>query len=171
MRSCQTYMWVELPESGIVFDDCLVGNTYFKDFTIWNRSEIELFWHIDVITSMGTNENFLYFTDCNTSEVFDGSPIPAYSHRRIRLSLETRVVGDLIYEAEISNLNDSQNCIRFPIYVNIRKALSEQLLLFPMGRLLDFGDCCGGNIAYIQLISRNLDKANNDYQEYLRLDC
>jgi len=137
-------MWADILDSGISFDDCIIGNTYFKDFTLWNKSEIELFWSVNIFSELKSGGNLLEFSDCNTGEPLDRIPIPSYSHRRIRVSLQTRVVGEFVYEAELLNLNDISNCIPLNIHAVIRFAPSEESLLIPHGKLLDFGDCCAG---------------------------
>jgi hypothetical protein len=45
----------------LVFDDCLIGMSYVKDFTIWNRSEMPLVFNLD-----GKQEPALEFTDFET---------------------------------------------------------------------------------------------------------
>ncbi len=42
---CRSVLKIDVNE--LVFDDCLIGMTYVKDFTIWNRSEMQLVFTFD----------------------------------------------------------------------------------------------------------------------------
>lgn len=142
-KVCKSVMWTDLSDNGIVFDDCIIGNTYHKEFTLTNKSEIELFWHSDIYTDMKPGHSFITLTGIN-GEVFEQSPLEAFASRKIRLTLHARMIGEFNFDAEMNNLNDISNSCPISVHCVVRFAPNEETLIFPMGRMLDFGDCCAG---------------------------
>ncbi len=67
-----------------------MGGTYFRDFTVWNRSAIDLFWRLN-IPDLPPSDAYaiLEFTDLDKNEPLDFChPVPAFSHRRIRCTFK-----------------------------------------------------------------------------------
>jgi len=58
-KICRSVLKVDVHE--LVFDDCLIGMSYVKDFTIWNRSEMPLVFYLSA-----KQEPALEFTDFET---------------------------------------------------------------------------------------------------------
>lgn len=103
---CKSVLWTEFGETGLVFEDCVVGGTYYKDFSIWNHSEIELYWLLNTVDlnhkSSQASEMPLIFTDYSTGESFDWkAPIPAYSQVRIRVTFKPLEVGEFNYDLQV----------------------------------------------------------------------
>ncbi|KAH6570662.1 hypothetical protein BASA62_004240 [Batrachochytrium salamandrivorans] len=144
-RVCRSMLWTDIGSTGLIFDDCVVGGSYFKDFTIWNRSEIDLFWCLNTIDLSNQNgRNWLKFTDYNTGDAIENTPVPAYSHRRIRVTFKPRETGELNYDLQIENQNDSSNTVETRIHAIVHDVLREETLVINSGSMIDFGDCCAG---------------------------
>ncbi|RHZ71084.1 hypothetical protein Glove_262g53 [Diversispora epigaea] len=154
---CRSMLWTDVGETGINFDDCVIGGTYFKDFTIWNRSEIELYWLLNTVDlSYSEREGWLKFTDYNTGELLDNKPIPSYSHRRIRITFRSKEIGEFNYDLQLENANDPENVLQSRIHAVVRSVLREELLVISSGNVLDFGDCCAGVWSKQQLVLKNV---------------
>lgn len=150
---------------GLNFEDCVVGGTYFKDFTIWNRSEIGLFFVLNTIDlSNQKNSGQLVFCDYDTGEVLDQNHIPAYSPLRIRIIFKPTEVGEFDYNLQIENANDSSNTIKTHIHAMVRYILKEESLVVSSGPTLDFGDCCSGIVTRQKLVLKNISDSNLDIQ-------
>jgi hypothetical protein len=93
-----------------MFDDCILGGTYFKDFSIWNRSEIDLYFVLTLISSSSSNTNnksedsWIKFTDYDTGEPLTSKPVTSYSPRRVRVTFKPKDVGDYIYDIQIESM-------------------------------------------------------------------
>ncbi|CAG8447699.1 8569_t:CDS:10 [Diversispora eburnea] len=154
---CRSVLWTDVGETGINFDDCVIGGTYFKDFTIWNRSEIELYWLINTVDlSYSEREGWLKFTDYDTGESLDNKPIPSYSHRRIRITFRSKEIGEFNYDLQLENANDPENVLQSRIHAVVRSVLREELLVISSGNVLDFGDCCAGVWSKQKLVLKNV---------------
>ncbi|KAI8840409.1 hypothetical protein BJ741DRAFT_706290 [Chytriomyces cf. hyalinus JEL632] len=68
-RVCRSVLWTDIGETGIAFEGCVVGGTYFRDFSIWNKSEIDLHWILNTIDlsnrqpSNSSNTSLLTFSE------------------------------------------------------------------------------------------------------------
>ncbi|CAG8579491.1 12936_t:CDS:2, partial [Acaulospora morrowiae] len=155
----RSVLWSDVGETGINFDDCVIGGIYFKDFTIWNRSEIELYWLLNTVNlSYPEHEGWIKFTDCDTGELLDNKPIPSYSHRRIRVTFRPKEVGEFNHDLQLENANDSENVLQTRIHAAVRSVLREELLVISSGNALDFGDCCAGVWSKQQLVLKNVSE-------------
>ncbi|GAB5587420.1 hypothetical protein Unana1_02320 [Umbelopsis nana] len=156
---CQSVLWTDISEVGLNFDDCVVGGTYFKDFTISNKSEIDLFWLLNTVDLTNTNKNdCLRFTDYDTGEVLDNKPIPSYSHRRVRVTFKPKEVGEFNYDLQVENVNDSRNLEQTRIHASVRSVLKDETLVISSGNVVDFGDCCAGAWTTQQLVLKNVSE-------------
>ena len=148
---------------GLNFEDCVVGGTYFKDFTIWNRSEIELFFVLNTIDlSNQKNSSQLVFCDYDTGEVLDQNHVPAYSPLRIRIIFKPTEVGEFDYNLQIENASDSSNTIKTHIHAMVRSIVKEESLVVSSGSTLDFGDCCSGIVSRQKLVLKNISDSHLD---------
>ncbi|CAJ0650018.1 4891_t:CDS:10 [Entrophospora sp. SA101] len=157
---CKSVLWTDVGETGINFDDCVNGGTYFKDFTIWNRSEIELYWLLNTVDLTNSkSEDMLKFTDYDTGEPLDSKPIPSYSHRRIRVTFRPKEIGEFSYDLQLENANDPSNVLQSRIHAVVRSVLREELLVVSsVNNILDFGDCCAGVWSKQQLVLKNVSE-------------
>jgi hypothetical protein len=142
---CKSVLATDINPAGLIFDDCVVGGTYFKDFTIYNRSEIELFWILNTMDlSNQGDKSCLKFSDYETGESLSFDPIPPYSPKRIRITFKPLEVGEFNYDLQIENQNDSSNTIQTHIHATVNSVLRNDKLIVTSGQNLDFGDCCTG---------------------------
>ncbi|KAI9206366.1 uncharacterized protein BJ171DRAFT_29085 [Polychytrium aggregatum] len=162
-RVCRSVLWTDIGETGIIFEDCVIDGTYFKDFTIWNRSEIDLFWILNTedFSSRG-DSSWLVFSDHDTGDPLDDKPIPAFSHRRIRVTFRPREVGEFNYDLQIENLNDSDNVMQAHIHAVVRNVHREESLVVSSGNSLDFGECLAGQWCKQKLVLRNVSESPLD---------
>ncbi|CAG8447057.1 5601_t:CDS:2 [Ambispora gerdemannii] len=157
---CRSVLWTDVGETGINFYDCVTGGTYFKDFTIWNRSEIELYWLINTVDLSNSKcEDSLKFTDYDTGELLDAKPIPSYTHRRIRVTFRPKEIGEFNYDLQLENANDPSNVLESRIHAVVRSVLREESLVVSSGNVLDFGDCCAGCWSKQQLVLKNVSES------------
>ncbi|RUS31123.1 hypothetical protein BC938DRAFT_478418 [Jimgerdemannia flammicorona] len=156
---CRTVLWTDVGETGITFDDCVIGGTYFKDFTIWNRSEIELYWLLNTVDLSNTqHEDWLRFTDYDTGELLNSQPISSYSHRRVRVTFKPKEIGEFNYDLQMENANDASNVELTRVHAVVRSVPREESLVVSSGNVLDFGDCCAGVWSFQQLVLKNISE-------------
>ncbi|KAJ3325372.1 hypothetical protein HDV06_004231 [Boothiomyces sp. JEL0866] len=159
-RICKSVFTTDISSTGLIFDDCVVGGTYFKDFTVHNRSEIMLFWILTSLDLSNKNhKNWLKFTDYDTGEPLDFSPLAAYTPKRIRVSFKPTDVGEFNYEIQIENQNDASNTIQTHIHAIVRSVMREEKLVISTGNMLDFGDCCAGLMKKKFIVLRNVSES------------
>ncbi|KAI9329352.1 hypothetical protein BDR26DRAFT_729799 [Obelidium mucronatum] len=157
-RVCRSVLWTDIGETGISFDGCVVGSTYFKDFSIWNKSEIDLYWVLNTIDlSNRQNNAWLTFSDYDTAEPLDFSrPIPSYSQRRIRVTFKPTEPGEFNYDLQLENCNDSAgNTVQALVTADVKSAPSEELIRVESA-MVDFGDCYNGTLYKQKIAIRNL---------------
>eukprot|EP00833_Pecoramyces_ruminatium_P011519 jgi/Orpsp1_1/1185551/evm.model.c7180000094347.1 len=156
-KVCKSVLWIDIGETGISFDDCVLGGTYFKDFTLWNRSEIDLYWIMNITDTLGSSHvNWLTFYNYDTGEELDCKPLSAFAHLRIRVQFRPQEIGEFSYDFQIENANDMSNIEETKITSVVRAVKREESLVVSSGNILDFGDCCAGVWTRQQLILRNV---------------
>ncbi|KAJ3159683.1 hypothetical protein HK101_001020 [Irineochytrium annulatum] len=154
-RVCRSYLWTDVGETGITFDDCVLGEPYYKDFYIWNRSEIELYWVLNAVDlSRPDNTVWLKFTDENGQGI-EREPIPSFSSKLVRMTFYPKEIGEFKYDLQIENANDSSNIVQANVNANVKSVVREETLLVTPGTL-DFGDCYTGTVAKTKLTLRNI---------------
>ncbi|ORX51768.1 hypothetical protein BCR36DRAFT_582810 [Piromyces finnis] len=156
-KVCKSVLWIDIGETGISFDDCVLGGTYFKDFTLWNRSEIDLYWIMNITDTLGNSHvNWLTFYNYDTGEELDCKPLSAFAHLRIRVKFRPQEIGEFSYDFQIENANDMNNVEETKITSVVRAVKREESLVVSSGNILDFGDCCAGVWTKQQIILRNV---------------
>ncbi|KAG0014000.1 hypothetical protein BGZ81_000714, partial [Podila clonocystis] len=164
---CRSVLYSNIGETGINFEDCVANQTYVKDFTIWNRSEIPLYWQLHAVdVGNESREEWLKFVDyedsfgddveegvdyvdeqgqVHVSKTMRSKPIPSYGYRRIRVIFVPRENGDFLFDMLLENLNDATNIEEATIHAAVRAvSRGQDTLLISAGSNLDFGDCCAG---------------------------
>lgn len=154
---CQSALWTDVVETGLNFDDCVLGETYVKDFTIQNRSEIELHWLLN--TTDIANLDWLQFMDADTGLPLSHSPIPSFSSKQVRLLFLPKEVGEYNYDLQVENINDSRNVVQTKVHANARSVLRKETLLVSSGNVIDFGDCVSGSWAVQQIVLNNVSES------------
>ncbi|KAG0065796.1 hypothetical protein BGZ89_007929 [Linnemannia elongata] len=163
---CRSVLYSDIGETGINFEDCAANQEYVKDFTIWNRSEIPLYWQLNTVdVSSASRENWLRFVDYEDSyggtgaedaaehveeqgqhsKAVQSKPIPSYGYRRIRVIFRPKENGDFLFDLLLENLNDASNIEEATIHAAVRAvSRGEDTLTISTGSTMDFGDCCAG---------------------------
>ncbi|KAF9103246.1 hypothetical protein BGX29_003628 [Mortierella sp. GBA35] len=163
---CRSVLYSNIGETGINFEDCVANQEYVKDFTIWNRSEIPLYWQLNAVdVSSASRENWLRFVDYEDSfggtgaedaaehveeqghhsKAVQSKPIPSYGYRRIRVIFRPKENGDFLFDLLLENLNDASNIEEATIHAAVRAvSRGEDTLTISTGNTMDFGDCCAG---------------------------
>ncbi|CAO3566103.1 unnamed protein product [Mortierella alpina] len=165
---CRSVLYSNIGETGINFEDCVANQEYVKDFTIWNRSEIPLYWQLNTVdVGDGSRESWLKFVDyegsfggndveegvdhideqgiVHHSKTIRSKPIPSYGYRRIRVIFRPKENGDFLYDLLLENLNDASNIEEATIHATVRAvSRGEDTLVISTGNTMDFGDCCSG---------------------------
>ncbi|KAF9200015.1 hypothetical protein BGZ49_009783, partial [Haplosporangium sp. Z 27] len=165
---CRSVLYSNIGETGINFEDCVANQEFVKDFTIWNRSEIPLYWQLNVVDVGNTSrESWLKFVDYEDSFGGNGveesvdhtddqvqshhpktkraKPIPSYGYRRIRVIFRPVENGDFLFDLILENLNDASNVEEASIHATVRAvSRGEDTLTISTGSTMDFGDCCAG---------------------------
>ncbi|KAI9314100.1 hypothetical protein BX666DRAFT_498730 [Dichotomocladium elegans] len=161
---CRSVMWTDVVEEGLNFEDCMLGQEYYKDFTIQNNSDIDLYWLLNTVDLSNLNrEGWLCFKDAETGEpLLDNlqEPIPGHSHRRVRLTFTPKEVGDFNYDLQIENANDARNVVQTKVHAVVRSVLREESLIVVSGTTLDFGDCTSGQWTTRQIVLNNVGESS-----------
>ena len=141
-KVCQSVLWCNIADSGISFEECVIGGMYFKDFTVWNRSEIDLYFSITLPDI--PQGSWFKVTDYDTGDGIDLKPIPSFSYRRIRLTFSPSEECEISADIQLENFNDSNNVESIHIQAFVRAMQQEESLVITSGNVLDFGDCYAG---------------------------
>ncbi|KAJ3343041.1 hypothetical protein HDU93_000211 [Gonapodya sp. JEL0774] len=168
-KCCRSLLTVDVAGKGLQFQDCVAGSvSYFRDFTVTNKSEITLFWSINLIDLDNRHDRIAWFKftdyDSMLDEIRPGEaqkPIPAYSHRRVRVTFKPRLVGEHKLLLEVENVRDSRNIDQLPVRAWV-KDRSQADIIALSAQALDFGDCVAGMWARQTLAVRNPTEAPLD---------
>ena len=103
-RLCRSIMSTDITE--VEFEDCEPRHAYVREFTIWNRSEIPLQFHID----LAADERILECRDYDTQGRFvdEECRVPAYSHLRLRLIFKPDSVGSHSWQLFVENVSGNR---------------------------------------------------------------
>ncbi|XP_024373820.1 uncharacterized protein [Physcomitrium patens] len=153
---CRSVLQTDVSE--IVFEDCVPGGVFVKDFSVWNLSEIPGSFELNV--KCGPSEKpEMELTDYDTGLPISRGDIKSFSHRRIRVTYKPKDVGDFTYIIHLQNNFDERNSksVPFRCIVNSEHR-QEGLLVTGVGEdgVLDFGDCYSGNGTCQLLTLRNV---------------
>ncbi|KAI9221655.1 hypothetical protein BC828DRAFT_397312 [Blastocladiella britannica] len=158
-RICKSVLATESAHHGLLFDDCVPGDTFFRDFTVWNKSEIDLYWSLN----KADISHALTFTEYNSGEPLDQSkPIPAYSYCHVRVMYKPEQLGDFDYEIQLENANDSSNVEIIRVQCVVRSAVQDDALVVLSGQSLDFGDVVAGMGSTTHMVIKNVTEAPLD---------
>ena len=137
-RVCKSFLWSEINETNPEFDDCILGESYFKDITIWNRSEIDLYWFLNIEDAPSS---CLKFVDYETGDPLNLKiPIGPYSPKRVRIIFKPNAIGEFNYDLQLENVNDSGNSVEAHLHAVVRSVSREEILVISSGNIIDFGN-------------------------------
>ncbi|KAI8385669.1 hypothetical protein BD560DRAFT_321778 [Blakeslea trispora] len=154
---CQSALWTDAVETGLTFEDCVLGETYYKDFSIQNKSEIDLYWILNTVDL--SKSDWLQFIDAETKEPLNDDPIPSYQSKQVRILFMPKEVGEFNYDLQLENVNDSRNVIQIKMHATVRSVLRKETLMISSGNVLDFGDCISGSWAVQQIVLNNVSES------------
>lgn len=156
---CQSALWTDVAETGLNFDDCVLGETYFKDFTLQNRSEIDLYWLLNTM-DLSHQAEWLQFIDADTGDALDpDQPIPSYSSKQVRVLFMPKEVGEFNYDLQVENTNDARNVVQTKVHATVRSVLRKETLIVSSGNVVDFGDCISGAWSIQQIVLSNVSES------------
>ncbi|KAG0939802.1 hypothetical protein G6F57_004485 [Rhizopus arrhizus] len=158
---CQSALWTDITQTGLNFDDCVIGETYYKDFTIHNRSEIDLFWLLNTADLVAYSNYSLQFVDPITGNPIHNLPnsIPSYAAKQIRVIFMPKEVGEFNYDLQLENANDARNSVQTKVHASVRSVLRKETLIVTSGQVVDFGDCISGTWAVQQIVLNNISES------------
>jgi hypothetical protein len=168
---CEPFLTADDVETGLVFEDVLVGETYMKDIVIRNQSAIELFWKLNVADLSSTDRgDWLQFIDASNFQLIDNvMVIGPFSQFILRAVFTPKEAGKFDYDLQIENTNDTRNIIQTRIHATSRTFfLHKETLIVSSGNILDFGDCIAGSWNKQQISL--LNKGDSPIEIHFRAD-
>ncbi|KAI8639190.1 hypothetical protein BD408DRAFT_435399 [Parasitella parasitica] len=165
---CQSVLVADELDTGLIFEDSIVGETYIKDVTIRNRSAIDLHWRLNTLDLNRQQQQYgigaddwLQFVDACTFTTL-GSPmsIAPFSIYTFRVVFTPKEVGKFNYDLQIENINDVQNIVQTKIHATTKRFMHRETLVVKSGNILDFGDCISGNWSMQQIVLSNVSEAS-----------
>eukprot|EP00899_Mesostigma_viride_P021185 jgi/Mesvir1/29068/Mv18376-RA.1 len=142
----------------LIFDDCVPGESFVKDFTVWNLSAVPCPFSLhlsDRLVSQQVLEVVEYDTCLPLSEV----TAAGFSHKRIRVTYRPSEVGDFNYTLRLENSLDTANAVSIRIHCAVNFESNEDGLMvsgLTEDGFLDFGICYAGNQAQKRITLRNI---------------
>lgn len=172
-RLCPSILLPDTHE--IVFDNCVVGETYVRDLTIWNLSEISSSFtfglkYMDRITLDGKSSfrvtggslgNYIYIVDYETGATMEDTiDVAGFSYRRLQVIFRALAEGEINYYFEMENQRDIRNSFTIKISSIVTGDLPKDTLevLNLSNGLLDFGECYYEDSVARKITIRNVSK-------------
>jgi hypothetical protein len=152
VRICRSVLQVDVRE--LVFESCVLGSTYIKDFAVWNRSEMPLSYSLsckqtkhntNVPSSSSsttpssvpspaslTTTPMLEFLDYETGLPLEGNgELSSYSHQTVRVGFCPRFSGEYLYAIRVKNLIDPNNVQFIQVHCFVVTPEGKKVLPFP----------------------------------------
>ncbi|GAM18857.1 hypothetical protein SAMD00019534_020320 [Acytostelium subglobosum LB1] len=153
-RVCRSQIKVDVKE--VIFDDCVVGTTYIKDLTIWNRSEMPLRFSIyckEKAISM------FQFTDYSTGQPMsvDNQIVPSYSSLSMRIGFTPTSIGQSTYKFKLENKNDTSNYELVVVHATVSNEQQIELIQVS-NNSFDMGDCYSDVPTYNKFTVKNISE-------------
>lgn len=165
---CRSVLVADELDTGIVFEDSIVGKTYIKDVTIRNLSAIDLFCRLNTSDLNrqqpqhgNGDDDWLQFVDaCTFMTLGSLKPIAPFSVYTFRVIFTPKEVGKFDYDLQIENINDVQNIIQTKIHAATQRFMHRETLVVSSGNILDFGDCIAGIWSVQQVVLNNVSESS-----------
>jgi hypothetical protein len=145
-RICRSFLWSDIAGAVVNMVDCVPGETYVKEFTVWNRSEIDLYYRLDASVFNNTGydaSDELSFVDADTGDPVGWRAIPGFGHRRLRATFRPQHVGNYVFDIRLENETDMDNCEEARIQASVKSLVASESLVVS-DDTLDFGVCYSG---------------------------
>eukprot|EP01119_Soliformovum_irregulare_P011729 TRINITY_DN2968_c0_g1_i1.p1 TRINITY_DN2968_c0_g1~~TRINITY_DN2968_c0_g1_i1.p1 ORF type:complete len:2115 (-),score=553.79 TRINITY_DN2968_c0_g1_i1:1679-8023(-) len=160
-RLCRSVL--RITTSKLTLLNCKPGETYVKDFTLSNCSEMPCLYEISC-TSKRHNSNVLEISDNETGMVLaDSNILRGYYRVRVRVSFKPVEEGIFDYVLQIVNKNDLNNIKHIKIQTVVSSE-PHQSQTIEVTDQLKFGDCYTGSRIKQLLKIRNLSEHSVDIQ-------
>lgn len=165
---CQSVLAADELDTGLIFEDSIVGETYIKDVTIRNLSAIDLHWRLNTLDlnrqqqqHSNGDDDWLQFVDaCTFMTLGSLNPIAPFSVYTFRVIFTPKEVGKFNYDLQIENINDVQNIIQTKIHATTQRFMHKETLVVSSGNILDFGDCVAGIWSVQQIVLNNVSESS-----------
>lgn len=147
-------------------NQCVVGEVYIRDFEIFNRSGIELFWRLDdpegVASGRGSGSPFLvtdidkgHYLGSAGSEWTKPASIPPYGSRKLRFIFRPAEAREVDAEIAFENIGDPDNTIQIHFHAVVASAPRDNTLRLISGSTIDFCDCVAGEWSQQVIVFKN----------------
>eukprot|EP01133_Synstelium_polycarpum_P011912 gene11912-13878_t len=158
-RICRSLLKLDVNE--IIFDDCVVGGSYVKDVTFWNKSEMPLKYSI-----FGKEKtiSLFSFTDYVTGLPLslENQSVPSYSSTSMRITFKPTASGQCTYKFKLENKNDSSNYEIIVIHASVTAEQQVELLQVGSATSFDMGDCYSDMPNYGTFTIKNISEESVD---------
>ncbi|BEI95540.1 hypothetical protein CcaverHIS631_0104890 [Cutaneotrichosporon cavernicola] len=143
--------------------DNVVGQDYYRDLLLVNRSEIDLVWTISVTNAPFKDSVWFLLRDLDSENVFgvDNSsepvPLPSLSSRHLRLTLRAEApIANFEFDFRLSNNHQSGNAVVCQAVGSCHTEASDDALRILSGSALDFGEIPDGTWAKKLISCKNI---------------
>ncbi|CEP19501.1 hypothetical protein [Parasitella parasitica] len=164
---CQSVLVADELDTGLIFEDSIVEETYIRDVTIRNLSAIDLHWRLNTLDLNrqqqhgNSDDDWLQFVDaCTFTTLGSLKPIAPFSMYTFRVVFTPKEVGKFSYNLQIENVNDVENIVQTQIHANTKRFMHRETLVVKSGNILDFGDCISGNWSMQQIVLNNVSESS-----------
>eukprot|EP00002_Diphylleia_rotans_P020180 TRINITY_DN3914_c0_g1_i4.p1 TRINITY_DN3914_c0_g1~~TRINITY_DN3914_c0_g1_i4.p1 ORF type:complete len:2911 (-),score=486.97 TRINITY_DN3914_c0_g1_i4:749-9481(-) len=136
-RICRSELRVDVED--LVFEDCYIGGTFVRDFTVWNTSQIPLSFSV-VLPGADHFGCGLSFKSFETGLSISNAVVQAYAPMKIRVTFQPKKTGEHLIPVHIANKHDERNSFTFKIYSHVLETAQKDMVSIGC-ESIDFGDC------------------------------
>lgn len=167
MSLCESILFVE--QSHIEFDACVLHHQYSQDIQIWNRSECDLYFRIQLVHKVIRSNSFsLYNYETESPIIIDEiNHVRGFSSLRIRITLTADTIGCFEDELIFENVYNPMNTVCVGCFTGVTEspnALTEHRVVLEIetgvylqqGQSLTLDPCYYGQSIRKRLWVKNL---------------
>eukprot|EP00050_Salpingoeca_kvevrii_P003835 m.235618 g.235618 ORF g.235618 m.235618 type:complete len:3290 (+) comp10891_c0_seq13:176-10045(+) len=152
---CRSIMAVDASELDLCFQDCVVDQNCFMDFSVHNKSQIPLTFAISNLAALA--EQNLDFSHVDTGETISGMVVVSgYASIQLRANYRPQTVGDFCFVVQLFNTCNAGNRIQVHLWAVVSS--QQQTEFLQTDDQLDFGDCFTNTVYDTQLRIRNVSE-------------
>ena len=181
---CASILYID--ETDVEFE-ATIGNTYFRDIQIWNRSESKLFYRFLYLNGTKHMNSMLTFSEPESGKTLQFGKtllMLPFATKRVRCTMKARILGEHKATYVVENLNNSSNTMSINCGAFVKEADDSEGVSIEMesgealgsGQVLDLGDCYTGLVVMKRLWLRNKStdtihlSLSSDHPEELSFD-